>query len=367
LLSVRTYLFLNPTGNASKEIMTSIDSDLKNILPQPAFIIAQPRDIRDMSDAFRPLQISSRHAETPDIVRFELRAAAGEQLPKFEAGAHIDIEAAPGLIRQYSLLNDPAENDRYVIGVLKDSNSRGGSIAMHQFKTGDTVNIAGPRNHFPLHEGAAPSLLLAGGIGITPLLSMARTLNREGRGFTLHYCVRSRSHAAFLSQLNDGPFASSISVHCDDGEAAQRLDLEAVLSAQPPETHIYVCGPAGFMSWCIEKSLQAGFPEAQIHREYFKAPETAPQGDQGFNVQVASSGKIFHVPGTASILSVLREQGIDIPTSCETGVCGTCLTGVLGGTPDHRDVYLTAQERAANDIILPCCSRSASPLLILDL
>jgi len=320
-----------------------------------------------MSELFRPLQISSCHAETADIVRFELRSRTGESLPKFEAGAHIDIEAAPGVIRQYSLLNDPAEHDRYVIGVLKDSKSRGGSIAMHQFKTGDAVNIAGPRNHFPLHNGTAPSLLLGGGIGITPLLSMAQTLYREGRRFSLHYCVRSLSQAAFLLQLNDSPFASSISVHCDDGDATQRLNLEAVLTAQPPDTHIYICGPAGFMSWCIDTALQTDFPEAQIHREYFKAAETAGQSEHAFDIQLASSGKIFHIPGTASILSVLRDHGIDIATSCETGVCGTCLTGVLGGTPDHRDVYLTAQERAANDVILPCCSRAASPLLILDL
>jgi vanillate O-demethylase ferredoxin subunit len=356
---------MNLSGNASTEIMTSIDTQLQATQPQPALITAQPPDISEMSDAFRPLQISACRQETPDIVCFELRSRSGERLAKFEAGAHIDIEVAPGLIRQYSLLNDPAENDRYVIGVLKDSKSRGGSIAMHQFKTGDTVNIAGPRNHFPLHHGAAPGLLLAG--GITPLLAMAQTLNREGRNFRLHYCVRSLSQAAFLSTLKDGPLASSISLHCDDGAVAQRLDLEAVLTAQPPDTHIYVCGPAGFMNWCIETALQSGFSEAQIHREYFKAPETAGQSDQAFNIQLASSGKIFHVPGTASILSVLRDHGIDVPASCETGVCGTCLTGVLGGTPDHRDVYLSAQERAANNIILPCCSRSATPLLILDL
>jgi vanillate O-demethylase ferredoxin subunit len=313
------------------------------------------------------LQISSRHAETPDIVRFELRSRTGEPLPRFEAGAHIDIEAAPGVIRQYSLLNDPAEDDRYVIGVLKDSRSRGGSAAMHQLKAGDALNIAGPRNHFPLHSGTAPSLLLAGGIGITPLLSMAQALSRGGRRFSLHYCVRSLSQAAFLSYLNDSAFSSSISLHCDDGDAAQRLNLEAVLTAQPRDTHIYICGPAGFMSWCIDTALKTGFSEAQIHREYFKSAETVGLSDHAFDVQIASSGRIFHIPGTASVLSVLRENGIDIHTSCETGVCGTCLTGVLGGTPDHRDVYLSAQERAANDVMLPCCSRAASPLLILDL
>jgi vanillate O-demethylase ferredoxin subunit len=238
---------------------------------------------------------------------------------------------------------------------------------MHRLTAGDAVNIAGPRNHFPLHTGTAPSLLLAGGIGITPLLSMAQTLYREGRRFSLHYCVRSLSQAAFLSHLNDSLFSSSVSLHCDDGDAAQRLNLEAVLTAQPTGTHIYICGPAGFMSWCIDTALQTGFPEAQIHREYFKAAGTVGQSDQAFDVQLASSGRIFHIPSTASILSVLRDNAIDIHTSCETGVCGTCLTGVLGGTPDHRDFYLSAQERAANDVILPCCSRAASPLLILDL
>jgi len=320
-----------------------------------------------MNEPFRLLQITSRHAETPDILSFELRAQTGEALSRFEAGAHIDIEAGPGFIRQYSLLNDPAERDRYVIGVLKDPKSRGGSVAMHQLKIGDTVAIAGPRNHFPLHAGAAPSLLLAGGIGITPLLCMAQTLHRESKPFSLHYCVRSLQQAAFLSYLSEKPFFSSVSLHCDDGDDVQRLNLEAVLTAQPPDTHLYICGPAGFMDWCIETALRTGFPETQIHREYFKAAETAGQSDHAFDVELASSGKVFHIPSTASILSVLRDHGIEIPTSCETGVCGTCLTGVLGGTPDHRDVYLSAQERAANDIILPCCSRAISPRLILDL
>jgi vanillate O-demethylase ferredoxin subunit len=320
-----------------------------------------------MSESYRVLKISARHAETADIVRIELRSQTGEPLPRFEAGAHIDIEAAPGVIRQYSLLNDPAENDRYVIGVLKDAKSRGGSIAMHQLNAGDAVHIAGPRNHFPLHNGDAPSLLIAGGIGITPLLSMAQTLYREGRPFSLHYCIRSRAQAAFLSYLNDSPFSSSVFLHRDDGDADQRLNLEALLTAQPAGTHIYICGPGGFMSWCIDTALETGYPEAQIHREYFKPAETVGHTDHAFDVQLASSGKVFHIPSTASILRVLRDHGIDILTSCETGVCGTCLTGVLGGTPEHRDVYLSPQERAANDVILPCCSRAASPLLILDL
>jgi vanillate O-demethylase ferredoxin subunit len=320
-----------------------------------------------MSDLFRLLQIVSRHAETPDIVSFELRAQSGEKLLPFDAGAHIDVQVAPGMIRQYSLLNDPAERDRYVIGVLKDPNSRGGSIAMHQLKAGDTIGIAGPRNNFPLHSGGAPSLLLAGGIGITPLLCMAETLHREGKPFSLHYCVRSVRQAAFLSYLREKPYFSSIALHCDDGDDAQRLNLKAVLAAQPADTHIYICGPAGFMSWCIETALETGYTDAQIHREYFKASETDSETDNAFNVQLSSNGKIYHIPNKASILSVLRSEGIDIQTSCETGVCGTCLTGVLDGTPDHRDVYLTPQERAANNLILPCCSRALSPLLVLDL
>jgi vanillate O-demethylase ferredoxin subunit len=321
-----------------------------------------------MNALSRQMRIAARRQETDDIVTLDLTDPAGAELPPFAAGAHIDIEAAPGLVRQYSLLNDPAERNRYRIGVLRDRASRGGSQAMHRLAAGDIVYVAGPRNHFELHAGANHSWLLAGGIGVTPLLCMARQLHSEKRDFTLDYCVRSAAQAAYVDLLRDAPFSESAHIHYDDGDEAQRLHIDERLAAMAPGTHIYICGPAGFMAWCIDAAARAGVPDAQVHVEYFKATEPSDaKTESAFDIRLASSGATLNVPATASILSVLRDHGIAVPASCETGVCGTCLTPVLAGTPDHRDVYLSKQEREAGDVILPCCSRAFSPLLVLDI
>ncbi len=321
-----------------------------------------------MNALSRQMRIAARRQETDDIVTFDLVDPAGRELEPFTAGAHIDIEAAPGLIRQYSLLNDSSERNRYRIGVLRDRASRGGSQAMHKLAVGDIVYIAGPRNHFELQPGGHRTWLLAGGIGVTPLLCMARQLYRNRNKFKFDYCVRSRAHAAYVSELKAGPFASAVHVHYDDGPDEQRLRIDDCVAAMEPDTHLYICGPAGFMAWCIGAAARAGVPDAQVHVEYFKgAEESDSKTEIAFDIKVASSGATLNVPQDASILSVLRNHGIAIPASCETGVCGTCLTGILSGTPDHRDVYLSKEERAAGDVILPCCSRALSPLLVLDI
>jgi vanillate O-demethylase ferredoxin subunit len=318
--------------------------------------------------ATRLLRVTARVHETDDIVTFDLADPAGLDLPPFTAGAHIDTEVGPGLTRQYSLLNDPAERHRYQIGVLKDPHSRGGSVAMHGLREGDFVPVTGPRNHFPLHAAPHYALLLAGGIGITPLLSMARQRHREGQDFALHYCARSPAQAAFIPALQSSGFADLVHFHFDNAGDAQRLDLAAVLAALPADTHVYVCGPGGFMGWCLDTAAAAGIAEARLHREYFKAAEPDVKATETpFQVKLASSGKILDIPADASILKILRANGVNLPASCESGVCGTCLTGVLAGMPDHRDVYLTKQEREAGDVIMPCCSRAISPLLVLDI
>jgi len=321
-----------------------------------------------MNALSRQLRVAARRQETEDIVTLDLADPAGSELPSFSAGAHIDIEAAPGLVRQYSLLNDPAERTRYRIGILRDRASRGGSQAMHRLAVGDIVYAAGPRNHFELHAGSHHTWLLAGGIGVTPLLCMAQQLQKENREFTLDYCVRSAAQAAYAGDLREAAFADSVHVHLDDGEEQQRLHIDERLALMAPGTHIYICGPAGFMAWCIEAAGRAGVPDSQLHVEYFKAADQADTATEiEFEIKLASSGATLKVPRLASILSVLRDHGIAVPASCEAGVCGTCLTSVLAGTPDHRDVYLSKEERAAGDVILPCCSRALSPLLVLDI
>jgi vanillate O-demethylase ferredoxin subunit len=321
-----------------------------------------------MNALARQMRISARRQETDDIVTLDLTDPAGGELPPFAAGAHIDIEAAPGLVRQYSLLNDPAERNRYRIGVLLDRASRGGSQAMHRLAAGDIIYVAGPRNHFELHADAPYSWLLAGGIGVTPLLCMARQLHTEKRDFMLDYCVRSAAQAAYVDVLRAPPFSDSALIHYDDGDEAQLLHIDDRLAAMAPGTHIYICGPAGFMAWCTDAAARAGVPDAQVHVEYFKAAEQSDaKTESAFEIRLVSSGATLNVPANTSILSVLRDHGIAVPASCETGVCGTCLTPVLAGTPDHRDVYLSKQEREAGDVILPCCSRAFSPLLVLDI
>jgi vanillate O-demethylase ferredoxin subunit len=288
-------------------------------------------------------------------------------LPPFSAGAHIDVHAAPGLVRQYSLCNDPGETHRYVIGVLRDAKSRGGSLAMHALQEAQVVAISHPRNHFALTEEAPHSLLLAGGIGITPLLSMARRLHRLGRPFEMHYGSRTSARTAFLETIGQSAFAPSVHLHFDDGPVAQRLDARAILGAQPAGAHLYVCGPAGFMDAILAAAREAGWREERLHREYFNAAPVHTSGDGSFEVQVASTGAVIRVDADRSVAAALAAAGIEVPTSCEQGVCGICVTRVLEGTPDHRDMYLTPHEQARGGQFTPCCSRAKSARLVLDL
>ena len=320
-----------------------------------------------MSSATRLVRIARKTPEALDICSFELVDPAGGDLPVFSAGSHIDVQAAPGLVRQYSLCNPPSESHRYQIAVLRDANSRGGSAAMHALEEGQTLAISDPKNHFPLDRDARHSLLLAGGIGITPLLCMAQRLSSLGSSFKFHYCARSAARAAFVERIGRSAFAPSVRVHYDDGPASQRLEACSLLSSQPQGTHLYVCGPAGFMDAMLAAAREAGWPEDRLHREYFSAASFDTRGDGSFEVQIASTGAVIRVEPHRSVAAALAVAGIEVPTSCEQGVCGTCLTRVLQGTPDHRDMYLTPQEQERGDQFTPCCSRAKSARLLLDL
>lgn len=305
--------------------------------------------------------------EAEDIFSFEFARMDGGPLPAFSAGSHIDVHASPGLVRQYSLCNEPGESHRYLIAVLRDPHSRGGSIAMHEtLHEGDIVTISEPRNHFPLSE--APNyLMFAGGIGITPILCMTEKLAQSGASFKLHYCSRSPERTAFRHRIDTATFAGQVDFHFDSGGPEQKLYLDAVLERQMPDTHIYVCGPAGFIEYVTGTARAKGWPDERIHLEYFGAAPQKTGGNAEFEVRIASSGKSCMVPSDKSVVQALAEQGIDIPISCEQGICGICITRVLDGTPDHRDYYLTDEEHAKNDQFTPCCSRSKTRTLILDL
>jgi vanillate O-demethylase ferredoxin subunit len=315
------------------------------------------------------VKVVARREEAEGICSFELADPAGGHLPPFSAGGHIDVEAGDGHIRQYSLCNHPGEQHRYLIAVLNDPNSRGGSRCIHErLRMGDSLRISEPKNHFPLAAAADRSLLLAGGIGVTPILCMAERLAQIGARFEFHYCARSIARMAFAERIRNSAFADRVHLHLDDGAPEQKMDIARVLGQPQKNVHLYVCGPTGFMDWVLKGAQDYGWPDEQVHREYFAAaaqPAGLTQGE--FDVQIASSGTTFRVGAKQSIIARLREAGIEVPTSCEEGVCGTCVTRVLEGTPDHRDVFLSKKERARNDQMTPCCSRSLSPKLVLDL
>ena len=312
------------------------------------------------------VRVARRVEEADGVCSFELVPEDSGALPAFTAGAHIDVHVAPGLIRQYSLSNDPSERHRYRIAVLREPGSRGGSAAMHDsVQADDLLRVSAPRNHFALVD-APRSLLLAGGIGVTPILAMARVLHAQGRSFEMHYCGRSARRMAFLEELASADFAGSVVLHADD-VPEQGFDAGRVLADPAGDKHLYVCGPNGFMDHVLDSARRLGWAEAQLHREYFAGAATALATDGSFEVRVASTGLSCQVPAGKTVIEVLAAHGVEVPSSCEAGVCGTCLTRVLEGSPDHRDSFLTEAERAANDQFTPCCSRALSPLLVLDL
>lgn len=314
------------------------------------------------------VRVARKALEAADICTFELVAVNGGPLPAFSAGSHVDVQLPGGLTRQYSLCNDPKETHRYLIGVLRDPASRGGSQAMHeQVEEGQLLQISAPKNHFPLAHDARRSLLLAGGIGVTPILCMAERLAITGADFEMHYSTRSRERTAFCQRIVSSAYAPKVQFHFDDGPTAQKLDIAALLAAPQSGVHLYVCGPKGFMDAVLNTARAQGWPESQLHYEFFAAEVAKSESDASFEIKLASSGRIVTVPKDMTVIKALAEAGVEVMMSCEQGVCGTCLTRVLEGVPDHKDSYLTPEEQAANDQFLPCCSRSKTPLLVLDL
>ena len=321
-----------------------------------------------MTEAAIDVRVAATRDATDEIRCFELQRADGGALPAFTPGAHIDLHLAAGLVRQYSLCNGPGERDRYVVAVKREPASRGGSAALHdRVRAGDVLRMTGPRNHFPIAADAGEHLLLAGGIGVTPLLSMARHLKQQGRRFRLKYFTRSPAHTAFHEELSGTDWAQSVDFHYAVEPERLRAYLHSILDHPTPGGHVYVCGPRPFMDMVIDIASRA-YPKGAVHSEYFSAdPAAESRPRTGFTVRCARSDKVLEIPEGETIVNVLSRNGVHVEVMCEQGVCGTCLTGVLQGRPDHRDSYLTDEERAANDKMLVCCSRAHDPLLVLDL
>ena len=297
------------------------------------------------------------------ISGYELVDPRGRDLPRFTAGAHICLRLG-GLFRDYSLWNDPAERRRYCIAVLREAEKDGVSRQLHDtIRAGDLVDVSLPRNNFPLAPGAERYLLIAGGIGITPIMSMVAELRRQRADFQLHYCTRSPERTAFLDDLGLLAARGRVHFHYDGGDPARGLDIAATLRDPPPGTHLYYCGPAPLMVAASEATK--AWPAGAVHCEYFTAPAIGFEEDQPFRVRLARSGVEYDVPAGETIVDVLRSHGIAVRTSCELGYCGTCLTRYVGGEPDHRDQTLEARDRER--YVLICCARSKSPVLELDL
>ncbi len=314
------------------------------------------------------LKVARKRAEAQGIQSFELVDPAGRALPRFTAGSHLDVHVPGGAIRQYSLCNSPAERHRYLIAVMRGEPTRGGSKAMHeQVKEGDLIEVSAPKNHFPVVESAKRSLLIAGGIGITPILCMAEHLSDAEADFDLHYFARSVARAPFVDRIERSTFAGRVVFHFSEDVQRQQLDLVELLEAHNVETHLYVCGGESFTSAVIQIALKKGWREGQMHRESFNAERRPSVADAEFHVTIASTGQTIRIPAEKTVIAALADCGIHIEASCEQGVCGTCLTRVLEGEPQHRDLFLSDDEKKRNDRFTPCCSRANSPTLVLDL
>lgn len=303
-----------------------------------------------------------------DTHAFEFRPVIGDRLAPFTAGAHVDLILPNGVRRSYSLCNPEGEAHRYVVGVKKASPSRGASEHLHlKLRVGDEIEIGPPRNNFPLIEAASHSVLIAGGIGITPVWCMLQRLVAIGASWELHYATRTQRDAAFLLDIRAlAADPSRLRLTFDAEPGGLMLDLPAIVATAPPASHFYACGPAPMLE-AFERATGVVARE-YVHLERFAgAGESARAKGEGFDIRLARSNQQFHIPAGKSILDVLLDEGVDIAFSCMDGVCGSCKVGVLDGLPDHRDLVLTREEQAANDAMMVCCSRALTNQLVLDL
>jgi vanillate O-demethylase ferredoxin subunit len=327
-------------------------------------VMAQEKTQERPVDRLLTLRVRKIKHETADIAAFELVDPDGRELPPFTAGAHLDIRINDKLRRQYSLCSDPSDRSRYEVAVLKESGGRGGSVAMHAIPEGAMLTVSEPINRFPLAGREARShLLLAGGIGVTPMMAMIAELEAQQRPWHMHYCTRSADRSAFLDRLAPYIAAKKVEVHHDNGDPAKGLDIAKALSNFEIGTHLYYCGPAGFMT--AAKNAVGAWPTYNVHSEYFEAPDDRPPAESGpFQIKIKSTGQVYDVPADKTIVAVLRENGFDVATECEDGYCGTCITRYLEGEPEHRDTVLSEGERKT--YVMVCCARSKSPMLVLD-
>jgi len=319
-----------------------------------------------MTTPLLQMRIRSITQEADAIFSFELRAADGAALPAFAAGAHVSVLLAGGVERSYSLVNRQEERHRYVIAVQRDPGGRGGSLALcDKARPGDLIQVRPPLNNFDLAEAAGESVFVAGGIGITPLWSMIQRLDALGRRWRLYYAARRRSEAAFVDEIESlaSRDPDCLSFAFRTGAETPRLDLAAIVATLESGAHIYCCGPVPMLEGFA--AATEALPSERVHAEYFAPTGGAAEG--GFYVELARDGRTLFIPEDKTILDVLIEEGIPVPHSCKQGLCGACETPVLAGTPDHRDVVLSARQKAAGKSMMICRSGCIGGKLVLDM
>lgn len=315
--------------------------------------------------ALLDLRVSALRCEARDVLWIELRRADGEALPAFTAGSHLEVHLPRQQIRHYSLCNDPRETHRYCIGVGLSRDSRGGSKYLHErLKVGQALKVSAPRNHFPLDPTAGEAVFIAGGIGITPILSMIHACSAARRPWRLFYCARNRARAAFYEDLLTID-RDAIRFHFDDEQQDRWFDVSAALSTIAADAHVYTCGPEPLMR--AVEAAGANRPAGLLHFEWFSGREIDARRDRPFTVRLARSARDIHVAADRSLLEALEDSGNGIPYSCRAGLCATCRVAVLAGECEHRDTVLNAEERASNQSILACVSRAKGDRLELDL
>lgn len=316
-------------------------------------------------DVLHPVVVAKKTVEADNMVSLELVDPAGAALPAFSPGSHIDVTLPGGLVRQYSLFNSAAERNHYLIGVWKDANSRGGSLALYNdVKVGDTLTVSAPRNRFAVPKGTARAVLMARGIGVTPILSIADHLKARGTPFELHYVFAGGSPGSFKGTIEASSFAGDTTFYLEGAQPP--FNPAAILADRADDTELFICGVDWWMDPIAKTAQQKGFGANRIHMERFGGKAPAPLLDKVFSVKIASTGKTYEIPGDKSLSAALEEQGVKVETACEQGACGTCKVKVLEGDVDHRDKRLTAAQREEG-WMLACVSRAKGDLLVLDL
>jgi len=321
-------------------------------------------EVSATADALIEVRLTAIRYAARDTNIFEFRRPDGQPLPAYEPGAHVDMHLPSGHMRNYSLIVAKPEPGVYMFAIKRDPASRGGSRYIHdELHVGRTLKISAPRNNFRLKEDAQHTILLAGGIGITPIWCMVQRLEELKRPWALHYGCRSRADMAFLDQLSG---MSGARFHFDDEDAGRVLDVAGIVAAAPRDAHLYCCGPTPMLAAFEAASRE--WPREQIHIEYFTPRQDLGKPKKGgFTVELARSGQEFFIPEGRTILEVLLDEGVDVDYSCELGICGACEQRVISGTPEHRDSILTEEEQAENKRVMICCAGCKSERLVLDL